>query len=77
MADLTTLRARFTEAETALHRLQTGSAVEEVSSPDGTRTRFTTTDAARLEKYITALAQQIERAVRGYPRGPIYFLGGR
>ncbi|MCL5745016.1 MAG: gpW family protein [Acidobacteria bacterium] len=77
MADLDTLRTRLTEAETALHRLQTGSAVEEIAAPDGSRTRFMPTDAARLEAYIGSLTQQIERASRGFPRGPIYFTGGR
>ncbi|HEY3417756.1 MAG TPA: gpW family head-tail joining protein [Armatimonadota bacterium] len=77
MADTATLQARRTEAETALHRLQTGSSVEEVSAPDGTRTRFTPADAVRLENYIASLGRQIESAGRGFPRGPIYFRGGR
>lgn len=61
------------EAETALHRLMTGSMVEEISGPNNTRTRFMATDIAKLQSYIVNLGQLISTAQTGYRHRPIYF----
>jgi hypothetical protein len=59
------------EAELALHRLTTGSRVEEIDSPSG-RVRYTNASVGDLERYIGRLKQQIEAASRGN-RKPILF----
>jgi hypothetical protein len=69
-------QARYTEAETALHKLMTGSAVEEVTAMDGTRVRYTPATLASLQSYMNWLQQQIETVQRGNRR-PIYISFGR
>ena len=71
MADLATLETRLIEAETALHRLMTGSRVEAINSPTG-KVQYTSANLGDLEKYIASLKQQIEATSRG-PRKPIFF----
>lgn len=71
MATLIELTDWLSEAELALHRLMTGSRVEEIDSPSG-RVRYTNTNVADLERYIARLKQQIEAASRGN-RKPILF----
>lgn len=65
MADLSTLQAWLTEAETAYHKLRTGSAAEEVEHGD-MRTRYTRslTGMQELSTYIESLKDQI-RALGG------------
>lgn len=58
MTDVATLRTWLTEAETARHKLATGSLVEELRHGE-TRTKFTTTDMEKLEAYIASLKSQI------------------
>jgi hypothetical protein len=58
MADLATLQNRLGEAEAAYHRLATGSQLEEVWI-DGTRTRYTPSDASKLSTYISGLQAEI------------------
>jgi hypothetical protein len=71
MATQAELEARITEAETALHRLLTGSRVEEIDSPSG-RVRYTSTNTVDLERYLAWLKQQLETTQRGN-RKPILF----
>lgn len=77
MADLVTLNQRLTEAESALHRLATGSMVEEITGPNQTKTRFMASDMDRLQKYIGLLKSDIARVSgRGYkPIGFTFNLG--
>lgn len=75
MATAAELTTWLTEAEAALHRLMTGSRVEEIESPAG-RVRYTTSNIGDLERYIARLKQQIEAAARGN-RQPIFFEFGR
>ena len=75
MATATELTAWLSEAELALHRLMTGSRVEEIESPAG-RVRYTTNNIGDLERYIARLKQQIETTTRGN-RKPILFEFGR
>lgn len=76
MADSATWQARKDEAELALHRLATGGAVEEITAPDGSHTRFGPGDIVKLQGYIKFCDQQISQANSGNRR-PIYFVGGR
>lgn len=73
MASAAQLAIWLGEAETALHRLMTGSMVEEISGPNNTRTRFMPTDIAKLQAYIGNLEQLISTAATGYRHRPIYF----
>ncbi|MCK6375991.1 MAG: gpW family protein [Zoogloea sp.] len=63
MADLETLRRRLTEAEAALHDLQTGKRKVSVSR-NGTSIGYanSASDIANLKSYITDLKAQISRA---------------
>jgi hypothetical protein len=71
MATLTELTTWLAEAELALHRLMTGSRVEEVQFADR-RVRYTAVNIGELQKYIASLKQQIEATTRGN-RKPILF----
>ena len=62
MASLTVLNQRLDEAETAMHRLATGSMVEEITGPNQTKTKFMPSDMAKLEKYVGYLKSQIAAA---------------
>jgi hypothetical protein len=61
------------EAEVALHRLMTGSMVEEISGPNNTKTRFMPADLEKLQAYIGYLEGLISTASTGFRRRPIYF----
>jgi hypothetical protein len=71
MASSNLVTAWLSEAEIALHRLMTGSRIEEIDGPSG-RVRYTSTNVADLERYIARLKQQIEAGSRGN-RKPILF----
>lgn len=58
MADLATLQARLTEAETAYHRLLTGSQEEEVEHGD-MRVKYSSAGKQQLAAYIQSLKAQI------------------
>ena len=75
MASLSQLQTWLTEAETARHNLATGSMVEEIHSPDGTKVRYMASDVSRLESYIAWLNAQIasQSTSAVSPRSPIYF----
>lgn len=76
MADLATIQARLAEAEAALHRINTGSMVEEITSPSGDKIRYTAASAKNLEAYVTSLAAQAATlqpsSTTRSRRGPIY-----
>ncbi|OQS39752.1 hypothetical protein B0T40_03185 [Chromobacterium haemolyticum] len=70
MADINTLRQRLTEAETAKHKLLTGSMRERISR-GGTDITYTRADIAKLERYIAELQTDIARAMGSAPRRTI------
>lgn len=57
--DLATLQARLAEAETAQHKLRTGS-MEETVEHDGLRVTYT--KVSDLDAYISGLRAQITQA---------------
>ena len=58
MADLSTLQARLEEAETAYHRLMTGSLEEQIGLGD-MQVRYTRSEANKLKSYISELRSDI------------------
>lgn len=73
MTDTTTLQTWLSQAETARHKLATGSKAEMVRHGD-TETRFTAANLGDLETYIANLRSQLS-ASDGTPttqRRPIY-----
>ncbi|MEM1046473.1 MAG: gpW family head-tail joining protein [Pseudomonadota bacterium] len=72
MADTATLQTWLTEAETALHRLSTGTLEMEVSFR-GRMVKFNQTDIVRLRAYIADLKRQLGQTGRVAARG--VFLG--
>lgn len=54
-----TLRERLNEAEAALHDLNIGRNVVEVTDQNGERIRYGVPDRARLNSYIADLKNQI------------------
>lgn len=58
MTDLSTLRTRLSQAETAHHKLLTGSLVETLQHGDQI-TRFTPANIDKLEAYIASLKSKI------------------
>jgi hypothetical protein len=61
MPDLATLETRLSEAETAYHRLMTGSLEESVGKGDA-QVRYTRADAPTLVSYISQLRSDIAAA---------------
>lgn len=61
MADLATLQGWLADAETARHRLLTGSLRQRVSY-NGQDVTFAQTDIAKLDAYISSLRAQIAAA---------------
>jgi len=75
MADLTTLQAWLTQAETARHNLLTGSLRQTVRYNGQQEVTFARTDIDKLDAYIASLRSQIG-ALQGEARQtsrPIYF----
>jgi len=75
MVELSQLRAWLTEAETARHKLLTGSLRQRVSYNGKNDVTYAQTDIAKLESYISSLKSQIA-AAEGSGRGamrPIHF----
>lgn len=58
MSDIATLQARLVEAESAYHRLMTGSLEESISKGDR-NVRYKPTEAPKLQSYIADLKSQI------------------
>lgn len=58
MTDLATLQARLTEAESAYHRLLTGSLEESIGLGD-MQVRYTRSEAPQLGAYISILKSQV------------------
>jgi hypothetical protein len=59
MADLTTLQTRLTQAESAYHKLLTGSMEERVDTGSGYAVAYTRADADKLLAYINTLKGEI------------------
>lgn len=74
MPDISTLRTWLSQAETARHRLVTGSMAELLTHGDQT-TRFTPANIDKLEAYIASLQSQIAGAdgTASQRRRPINF----
>lgn len=75
MPDIAQLQTWLTEAETARHKLLTGSLRQRVSYNGQADVTFATTDIARLDAYIASLKSQIavaDGSGRGATR-PIHF----
>ncbi len=72
MHDLTTLRQRLAEAETALHRLMTGELEVTVSVGGYGATTYTQVSSDKLNQYITRLQHQIAVAEKRPRRGPLF-----
>ena len=70
MADLTTLQTRLDQAETALHKLMTGSLVEHIQADarTGAAVRYTPAQVPALQRYIASLKNQIAVASGGSVR---------
>lgn len=67
MTDTTTLRQRLEQAQTARHKLLTGSMRERINSA-GTEVTYTRADIGRLERYIAELQGELARAEGRPPR---------
>ena len=67
MPDITVLRERLAEAESALHRLMTGSLEVTVSVGGYGATTYAQTDIKQLKTYIGQLKSDIA-ALEGRPR---------
>jgi hypothetical protein len=75
MADITTLRSRLVEAESAYHRLMTGDREVEVQFSDGRRMRYSETTARDLKRYVDELRAEIVHQISSVPAaGPVGFL---
>ena len=63
------------QAQLAMHRLVTGSMVEELQGPNNTRTRFMATDTEKLAAYIVWIDSQIAAVATGQSQRhrPVYF----
>lgn len=61
MPDIATLQARLDEAETAYHRLMTGSLEESIGLGD-MQVRYTRADADKLAGYVSLLRADIASA---------------
>jgi hypothetical protein len=75
MADAATLQARLDEAEAALHRLVTGSQVEELrlSAGEASRAgRYTPADVNELRAYIGDLRRQLGQPTRRRAIGVLF-----
>lgn len=59
--DLAVTEQRMLEAQTAYHKLQTGS-LREVVDHNGTRITYTRADATKLKEYISELQSAIDAA---------------
>lgn len=60
--------AQLTEAQAALHKLLTGTAVVEVKKADGSTAKFTPSDEASLRAYIKELNYDLGNTTTGRRR---------
>ena len=73
MADLATLQIWLSEAETARHKLATGSLRQTVRYNGDREVTFAKTDMAALDAYIASLRAQIaDLSGTGSRTGPIH-----
>jgi gpW len=54
-----TIQQQYDEAQTAYHKLMTGTAARVVVDTDGSRVEFTVANASKLYAYIQTLAAQL------------------
>lgn len=66
-----TTAEKLAEAESALHKLNTGQSVAEFVDQNGERVRFTAANRSALRSYIAELTSQISGL--GTPGGSIGF----
>ena len=62
MATTAQLETRLSEAEAALHALNTGSQVAKLKDASGDEVEYTKADVGRLERYIASLKAQLGQA---------------
>jgi predicted house-cleaning NTP pyrophosphatase (Maf/HAM1 superfamily) len=62
VADLVTLQQQLSEAESARHRLLTGSAIEQVDMSNGQRVTYTRVTLKELDSYIANLRALVAAA---------------
>lgn len=79
MTDVSILRTRLQQAETAYHDLMTGVAVRKFVDQNGESVEYSRANIAQLSSYIEALKQQIAAldGTAAQYRGPIRFTFGR
>lgn len=77
MTNAVILQQRLTEAETALHKLLTGSKVQEIRHGQNEQMTFAKADVPQLRLYINELRAQLGldpvTPPRGRARRPVYF----
>ncbi|TKW61710.1 MAG: hypothetical protein DI628_03540 [Blastochloris viridis] len=73
MSDLGTLQSRLADAETARHKLLTGTQEVTVNLHGFGSTTYTQANVKALDRYIAELRMQIARLTGGPRRGPILF----
>lgn len=69
--DILTLQSRLTEAESAHHRLLTGTLEVTVSISNYGSATYAVADLDKLERYISQLKSEIARLKGSMRRGPI------
>ncbi|KZZ75087.1 gpW family protein [Aestuariirhabdus sp. Z084] len=72
MSDLSTLRQRLVEAESALHRLMIGELEVTVSVGGYGATTYAQSDINKLNAYIAKLKTEIAAKERRPRRGPLF-----
>ena len=71
MTDVIELQTRLTEAETARHKLLTGTQEVTVSISNYGTATYAVADVDKLERYISQLKNDISKLKGSMRRGPI------
>lgn len=74
MTDLTTLKTRRAEADTARHALALGESVVSVTDLQGQTVTYVAAEMNTLRRYIAELDDMIAAAEGTQRRGPIRFV---
>lgn len=69
---ITELKLKISEAETALHRIQLGDKEVRVSFGSGRQTQWNEVNINQLRRYINELKSELASLEGRKPRGPIY-----